>query len=325
MDSRGKAKSTDCHPLIGNGFSIGLHQEFNYSALFEKANLSDTEKGLFGESHDFEKAISNLNKAKEIIKTLESDSNPLIPLIQGSIDSIKEKLIKAVHNVHPESLTSLLDESNIQEYGDILEKFRSIYVLNYDLLLYWLLMVRRNNKNPNEERWRDGFRGQPPHWPGHPGVNFFNLHGSLYFIKSSLAEFELEKLVWSRDDSILQKVDSKINSDTPPVYVCEGTSQEKIDHIFHSDNLGFTFEKLNKIEGNLVLYGVSLDDNDTHIWKAISKNKKIKNLFVSFHVYQSPIEQRAKAIFNELYDNAKVSFFPATLEDLNRTVFSSTQ
>ena len=314
MDHGNEAGQICKHLLIGNGFSIALHNKFNYTSLFEEAGLTEVEKRLFGKSHDFERTLLKLTGTIETLRALELDEPGIVSDIQAKIEAIKEKLIIAVRSIHPTKLDDILEYKYIDLIIDKLDIFENIFDLNYDLILYWIIMERRRKKPYDKYRWQDGFRGTPPRWPGNSeGANFFNLHGSIYFINPSYADptysYELEKLKWDDDYPILHKVIEHISLGNPPYYVCEGSSEEKLNHILHSNYLTFTLNKLKNIEGKLVLYGVSLHDNDKHIWKIIAQNKKITELYISYYGLEEPIKTKAQQHFCDF--EGKIKFYPS--------------
>lgn len=112
--------------------------------------------------------------------------------------------------------------------------------------------------------------------------------------------------------------------DKYPFYVCEGSSRVKQSRINCSEYLRVALERLKDIEGDMVLYGVSLADKDGHIWETIAENRKLKKLFISYHNHQKAIKQKARRWFRELYKNGKIGLFPSRIDNLNRAVFHST-
>ena len=62
----------------------------------------------------------------------------------------------------------------------------------------------------------------------------------------------------------------------------EGTSQEKLRSIKHSDYLARGLRSLREIQGALFSYGLSMADNDEHIVKQIERGKA-SQLYVSLY------------------------------------------
>ena len=67
-----------------------------------------------------------------------------------------------------------------------------------------------------------------------------------------------------------------------PLFVSEGTSQDKLSAIYRSDYLSFVFSKLEADDQPLVVFGHSLGDSDRHIARAIGAREGRK-IAVSVH------------------------------------------
>lgn len=244
---------------------------------------------------------------------------------------MKKKLVKAITLLHPQNLDSVRATiGDINPYLGLLDndKFKSIFSLNYDLLLYWIIM--QNAKQGRSGLEDDGFRGKGyPTWPGNKrSMTIYNLHGALFFFaltSESGYNYVLEKIRNANGSSILDLVENRIMKDSFPLYVCEGTSKEKLNHINRSDYLRYAFYKIKEIEGELVLYGVSLADNDEHIWEAIGENKNINKLYINFHIHQGTIKRKARKWFLSLHKKHQIEYFPSGIDNLNATVFSSSR
>lgn len=320
--------SNDKHLLIGNGFSIALHGKFEYQWLFENADLSPIERKLFGQSHDFEKVLCDLKIASEVIKSIEIASesaehkNNLITMIEKHREEIRKKLIETIKDVHPLNLEAILEGKKLQEYIKILKEFKSFYSINYDLILYWLM---REGSNYHGQKWKDGFdkTNGTLHWPSINTSNYYYLHGALHFLISSVQHYELEKLKNNKNKRILTQVNE-------PFFVCEGASDTKLDHIYHSAYLYESLKSLSCISGELFLYGVSLSESDRHIWETINKNETIDRLYISYFnngkINKEKFKNKANGFFPRLRDAGKLNLFETDcfeglFDDINKRSF----
>ncbi len=67
-----------------------------------------------------------------------------------------------------------------------------------------------------------------------------------------------------------------------PLFVSEGTSAEKYEHIRHSDYLAKAYRSFCSIQGAVFIYGHSLAENDDHYLKRISRGK-VAHLYIALH------------------------------------------
>lgn len=92
----------------------------------------------------------------------------------------------------------------------------------------------------------------------------------------------MQKYTWNRTDiALIAQTREAIAKNLFPLFVAEGSSQKKLDKIYHHGYLSKGLRSLNSIQHPLFLYGVSLSQNDEHLTNIIVKNTKIRKLFVS--------------------------------------------
>ena len=70
-----------------------------------------------------------------------------------------------------------------------------------------------------------------------------------------------------------------------PLFVSEGTSDEKCERIRHNDYLAKAYRSFSEIQGALFIFGHSLADNDAHYLRRIQRGK-ISHVYVG--LYGSP-------------------------------------
>jgi hypothetical protein len=275
-----------CHVLLGNGFSRALFDKvFNYTALFEraKAKLSPTAARAFaalGTTH-FEEVMRALRHASSLVDIYATSAPDVAKAMEADLDAIRDLLAATIADSHPDRPASIKPE----QYAScklFLEHFDCIYTCNYDLLVYWTLM---QDEIPPKMQHDDGFRN--PDDPDMPYVvwevqntddqNIHYLHGALHIYD---AGHELQKYTWIKTQiPLIDQIRTALKEDKYPLFVSEGTWQEKLERIQHSNYLGRSYRSFAKIGGCLFIYGLSLAPNDEHILTLLDDNK-ITNVFV---------------------------------------------
>lgn len=298
-------ESEDCnkrHLLLGNGFSIACRSDiFRYDRLFDQADfstLTKTARQAFADlgTTDFERVIRALRDAAVICGTYGVAAK-VTSQLRGDANSIKELLVQTIAKSHPERPSDITDD----EYAHcqaFLDHFDNVYTLNYDLLLYWSRMKRE------EVISDDGFRASQNEiktfteadyvvWePGQShGANTWFLHGALHVFD---AQTEVRKYTWNRTGvRLIEQVRNALSKDYFPLFVAEGTSNEKLEHIRHSDYLAKAYRSFESIQGCLFIYGHSLAENDGHFLKLIERGK-LSRLYVG--LYGNPDSDSNKRI-----------------------------
>ncbi|MDG1153879.1 MAG: DUF4917 family protein [Alphaproteobacteria bacterium] len=108
--------------------------------------------------------------------------------------------------------------------------------------------------------------------------NLFFLHGAFHIYKQRKI---VKKLTQEKDKTLYEKLENIINkNDDSIICILKGSSQEKENKIMDNDYLKNGFNKLNSLNGVLVLFGSSLDDNDNHIFTKVN-NSNITTIYVS--------------------------------------------
>jgi hypothetical protein len=148
FDEAMKASDGEERPLlIGNGFSI---KHFSYRNLLEKSGLSATGplRALFNalDTIDFEVVIKALEDAAIVERTYNKIKRA--ELFSSDSDILRRALVHAIRQIHPAHRADIQDV--IPKCLEFLLRFTTIFTLNYDLLLYWVILE-------NGTEFRDGF------------------------------------------------------------------------------------------------------------------------------------------------------------------------
>lgn len=136
--------------ILGNGFGLSYDSvtegnSFKWNTLFDLCNFKDnnsTYRLLKQCNFDFELAQQKLNNAIDVIKNYDSD-NKLISKFEMQISELRDQLIYTVTESHPVSFNSqsfdlVLARKMVVRCRSFFEKFKTVFSLNYDLLLYWV-------------------------------------------------------------------------------------------------------------------------------------------------------------------------------------------
>ncbi|OGS24826.1 MAG: hypothetical protein A2314_02080 [Elusimicrobia bacterium RIFOXYB2_FULL_50_12] len=304
------------HLLLGNGFSIALKPDiFSYASLYDECLkqrcISDETKKLFNKfgTRDFEVIIRALNDTAKVLSVYTS-SRKMAKQITNDAGKLKKALIDLLSAKHPANPSEIAG-NQYKACTQFLGNFERIYTLNYDLLLYWVVMKALENK---EVKYDDGFRygdGQD-YVVWHPeeakSQNIYYLHGALHLFD---AGEEIKKFTWINTGiRLIEQIRGELNKNNFPLFVAEGTSPEKMTKINHSQYLGRGIRSFAGIGGSLFIYGHSLADNDAHYLKFIAKNK-VEKLFVS--IYNDGTQKQMKV--NSLIQQRAASIATARMQE----------
>lgn len=284
-------KCTKKHLLLGNGFSIACRPTvFVYKKLFEQADfskLSSSAQKAFDAlgTQDFEKVIKALRDAKSVLAAYDGVPSRLLTTLQDDADGLRELLVQTIASSHPER-PGEIEEYEYTACRQFIANFDSVYTLNYDLLLYWAQMHTEEGVQPSSD---DGFRKPEDDYDAayvtwEPGnshkQNTWFLHGALHLFD---AGSEIQKYTWVNTGiRLIEQIRDALKRDYFPIFVAEGTSNEKLIRIRHNDYLAKAYRSFTEISGALFVYGHSLAENDEHYLKRIERGK-MSHLYVGIY------------------------------------------
>mgnify|MGYP001770970095 CR=1 FL=1 len=298
--------------LLGNGFSMAYDvKRFSFINLLQSA----VKNGIIVENSemhnlfldlgtsDFEKVIKLLESTKTVISIYDEKSKETMEKLKIDSKKLKEHLVDVVTNNHPENATKIAEEEYLYCI-DFLKKYNRIFTLNYDLLLFWALMkfdeLKDEGKFVEDKELRlklgDGFGNSISGYSDNYVVfknndsTFYQtihyLHGALHIFDNSS---EIIKNTYSRTGkSLKEQTLENLNKSIYPIFISEGTANQKKAKIIHNAYLNNSFKILRtlgsndkrfKDENSLIIFGSMLKSNDEHIIDAIIESK-IKNVYV---------------------------------------------
>lgn len=264
--------------LLGNGASMAIDHRFGYKSLITHAQqhhlLTQDIYQLFDffETHDFELVLRLVWQAYNVNRSLQIPDE----ITRAAYLNVRNCLIQAVRNIHPEHFEIL---EHLPIISSFMKNFRTVLSLNYDLILYWAMMY--GNSIPDRHNFKDcfifnGFRDdwQNLRTPLHPFTSttlVFYPHGSLVLGRNKTeSEYKLSENGGGLLESIL---DAWHSETVVPLFVSEGTSEQKINSIKSSNYLSTVYrEVLKNLETNLVVYGWGFCPQDLYILKRIASS-----------------------------------------------------
>ncbi|KLT64742.1 DUF4917 family protein [Pedobacter sp. BMA] len=307
--------------LIGNGFSINLWPSLRYDSLCELfcsqsvAEIVDLFKNF--NTTNFEVVLSGLNNA-EIVNSVLGSVNSDIPKIK---QRVKDGLIHTIQTTHPEAKD--IRDVMLRSLAKELEPFSDVYTTNYDVYLYKIILANNTLVDlglENFSQFGDGFYTELSKGKlsfddfDYKPRNLIYLHGSLFMFNPSGSTYKIRKIDGNLEYIKLIKIE--LDNNNFPVYVAEGTAEEKYISINENYYLRSALNKLKSRKGNLVTFGFSFGKSDRHIVEAINSSKT-DTIVASVWPNRSMKDlQRETSRVNNLFPNKSVQFFDS------RTLFS---
>lgn len=293
--------------ILGNGASMAVSSSFSYTNLFGKACndsiLNQTSKNLFEtlQTTDFELVMNKLRQAYIINEVLQLDTDNVA---LHTYDNIRQSLIKTIKEIHVQYADAIFQIDNIRKF---LEKFKTVISLNYDLLIYWAIMAS-NDRKPYKmkdcftnhidgnlgfeydiEKLREPYNGGPD-----PTLVFYP-HGNL-ILASNENNDEL-KIRINNNTNLFDAIGEKWKQKYVPLFVSEGSSEQKLKAIRRSTYLNFVYENvLSHLEPTVIIYGWKLAEQEQHLIKKIFSNNKISNVYISMYLGSNsePIDEQKR-------------------------------
>jgi hypothetical protein len=150
--------------------------------------------------------------------------------------------------------------------GTEMHRHATVYSTNYDLLPYWEMTALGVGNFIDyffASANKDSF---DPIWLPDPGdrTRVFFPHGALHLVQRWNGVASKLK---NHGRQLLEQFGTEPQSE--PLFVSEGTADDKRAAIRGSDYLSFAYNELARDQGPFVLFGVGLGPQDTHIAEAL--------------------------------------------------------
>ena len=304
--------------LLGNGFSIAqVGKKLAYSNLLEVSGIDENHslKNVFDkfDTYDFEKVIRYLEITDRVARSYGQ-----IGKYQTDAKEVRQKLIEAIQKVHPSEFRDI-PEHEINSCVCFLKNFGKVFTLNYDLLLYWVSICSQAFqdgflKSENIGRFRGPFDMSAE-------CSIYNIHGGLHLFLSP--DRNVYKAIANSGDNLLDSITKIIRDENClPLYVAEGTSEQKLGKIRSVPYLNYCLEELQGLSGALFVFGHSGDSNDEHIYDAIFKSEIEALYFCIYDQGQHPnvgglLERYRLDRWNRCNKNTIIKFVDASPGQMN--------
>ncbi|SDX79449.1 protein of unknown function [Nitrosomonas halophila] len=235
--------------LLGNGASRAVDDRFDYGSLvqhaFDHGLLAGDVQNLFRffQTEDFELVLRLVWQASNVNKSLNIPDNQT----HNAYVRVRDTLIQAVRDVHPEYQDVSVKIPIIYEF---VKRFDTVISLNYDLILYWAVMYGLDIQDRCslkdcfvqgvfDEDWR---RLRQPINGNNSVTLAFYPHGSLVLARNLVeSEFKLTGNGIGLLEAILQGWETE---QYVPLFVSEGTAQQKIKSIHGSSYLSTIYREV---------------------------------------------------------------------------------
>ncbi len=243
------------------------------------------------ETKDFEEVVKLLETSVKVLKKYCVLNSSVEEMILSDSIALKKHLVKIITNNHPEKITDIPDNEFFNA-SMFIKDFNKVYTLNYDLLLYWstiklMAFIREERIKQDRLDPKDGFHEDEDILEDYVVFGNDSSSQEVYYLHGALHIFDnknkIIKNTYSRTEIALKEQTLKnLENDIYPIFVSEGTSEQKHAKIIHNAYLNHCYKSLSAIgskESSLIVFGTLLKTNDKHIREAILKSKVRKVYF----------------------------------------------
>jgi hypothetical protein len=297
--------------LLGNGASRAIWRNFAYDSLFERAQkvrhkpLGQTDLALFKAlgTQSFEQVLGELNSTVRVNAALAIGSTA--PL--NRYYAIKEALIHAMRSVHIPF--QQVPPATLSTINQALRQYTTVYSSNYDLLCHWAVQQAPEGF-ADVLRGDGGFDLRDIPLADH---RVLFLHGALHLLKN-VDGSSRQRL--AEGSALLDGFAINTPGDVP-LFVNEGSSDDKLRSIRGSDYLNWCHAELARHVGGLCIFGHKLNAEDAHLIAALRQARPSYfaiGLFPLSDAWVVSQKRHYAALFEGL--DARLEFFDATSHPL---------
>ena len=319
------AKYDQATLFMGNGASIAISDSFNYTSLLVEAEKSGNIKTqvakLFGffKTNDFELILRLVWQAAKVNQSLEVKDDAT----RQAYIEIRDSLIRTVQRIHP-SHDAIA--RHLPKMHGFVKNFQTVLSFNYDLILYWMMM--HGNGQNDDHGYKDCFLGEgifsgnwarmrEPIRDKKKTTLVFYPHGNLALSKTLMGA-DRKILTRGSDDLLESIIDHWKQGEVTPLFVSEGTAEQKIDSISQSRYLGAVLNEVYRgIGESIVIYGWGIGEQDQYVLSAL-RDLGVRPKNVAISVYkenQDACDYACRAITKKLGTEIHVQFFRSDSPD----------
>ena len=302
--------------LIGNGASINLWGDFNYGSLYERADLSSVAQAVFSDLGvtNFETVLEAIHHAHVVVDALGRPTDD----VDAQYEHVKDALFSAVNNAHV--VWSALGPGRFDAIAEVLQDHDAVYTTNYDLCLYWARLNAAHRvirRQVIDFFWNDRtFDPDSVEIRGRTAM--YHLHGAVHLWQDDQGN----NGKWTNADGgslLSMAANYSPTAARWPLFVSEGSYKAKLRTIGQSPYLSFCLASLREQHGNVVVFGHSLSEQDSHIVAALNAGEP-REVAVSIHPgndAQWIIQEKAR--ITQLLGGNTARFFDSTTHPLGVT------
>jgi hypothetical protein len=302
--------------LVGNGASMAVWSKFGYRSLYEEAQRDDLEHSLQAadvalfdgmETTNFESVLSALQTARVVANALGTSRSE----IDERHEAIRLALIAAVREVHVP--WNEVSEEVLVDAREALLQFSWVFSTNYDLLLYWAIMQEDPYPFP-DYFWSQPFSVTDTE-VARKATRMLFLHGGLH-LHRDLSGRTFKRIAGA--ENLLDSFGEGADEGFTPLFVAEGSADEKVQAIRQSDYLTFAYKTFAERRVDFVVFGSSLGETDRHLLQAMRQwGGRTIAIGLRPGSAEAVIIERKARLCRELPD-AALTFFDASTFPLGR-------
>lgn len=300
--------------LLGNGASQQMAAAFNYG------NLSDVIQdpviaALFNAhgTRNFEEVLAALRSCASTLRALGRSNRPAA----DAYSRVRQTFLEAMLLVHPRF--GGIPLVAMQRYAQALIGHRAVFTTNYDLILPWTLMqgvtgrVRdffwtAIGKGPHSDL-RCAFTAADVSVTGDL-VPIYYLHGAVHLYEP------YQNIVAKRTADAGDLLGQALKAGLLPLLVSEGESKLKLARIAANTYLWFCYQALQTADGDVVVFGHSLSEQDQHVVDALAMRPR--TLAISINTRTKAGRRERMRRYQARLPNHDLVFFDARTHPLGQ-------
>jgi hypothetical protein len=236
---------------------------FAYHSLYDVARIDNEHHQLTAadialfeslETRNFEFVLAGMATARRVNMALGIATAP----IPERYASIQQALVEAVRSTHVP--WARVPRPTFEAIRGELLNYRFVYSTNYDLLIYWAIM-HENGGGFKDFFWAPYFDPANTELWGKTTAVLY-LHGGLHLYHTLRGR--TLKQVAAEGLNLLDLFGTEPEPGATPLFISEGSAEDKLESIHRSDYLAFSYTQLAHHEGPLCVFGHSLGEADQH-------------------------------------------------------------
>jgi len=305
--------------VLGNGASIAFDKGFGYTTLLERAGqaklIRPDVRRVFEhfDTVDFELVLRMLWHANQINQALSITE----PRTAGAYRNVREALVGVVRDIHA-GYDEVADR--LLPTATFMSRFKTVASLNYDVLVYWAMLV--GNEADQVHAFKDCFVDSGHRFrhdwvsmrenisPATSSTIVAYPHGNLALAVDIFGD---ECKLVADHGALLDKIFEEWASDQyTPVFVCEGTSEQKLAAIRRSPYLFTVYDEiLPSMTESVVLFGWSLGEHDVHILNSLCSGG-VTRFAIALNPESADVEddeRRITRLLNKRVESPDITFF----------------